>query len=826
MPPRDDLLCSIPIQKPYTLSIQFYTGFDYDSHDVIILNWITMEKTYKVDGMSCNGCRGHVEEILSKVDGVEKVNVLLDDAEAQISGNVNLIDLQNSLKNDGGHYSIRNVKDAPVEKEVIPEEAKTGKYYCPMRCEGEKMYDQLIDCPVCGMDLVPEVSDSLEESEQANYQRLKNKLWISIGFTLPVFVIAMSEMIPNNPLYQWLDVGIWNWIQFVLTLPVVFYSTRMFFERAWRSLKTWNLNMFTLIGVGAGVAWSFSVIALIAPGLFPAEFKNMDGHVFLYFETAVVILTLVLVGQVLEAKAHSQTNASIKALLELAPNDAIRISKTGLMEFITVDQIKVGDQLRIRPSDKVPVDGCVYSGTANIDESTITGEPIPVYKTVGDAVTSGTINTNTSFDMIAEKIGDDTLLAQIIDLVKKASSSRAPIQNLADRISGYFVPTVILVSLATFFLWWIFGPEPSIVYGLVNAIAVLIIACPCALGLATAMSVMVGMGKGAENGVLIKNAEKLEELSSIDVLIVDKTGTVTVGKPSIDSFRVFDDSISEEFALQIASSLNSHSEHPLANAFLESSKSKDIEMLESKDVRIESGFGIEGLVNQKKVRLGSNSFIKSDFKIDPKDEKNTISWLEIDEKVVGYFSISDKVKPMATNAINDLHNNYIKVVMLSGDHEQAVSTVANKLGIDEYKSKCLPTDKIEEVKRFQNHGYKVAVAGDGTNDAPALAQANIGIAMDSGTDVAIKSADITLLKGDITGITRAIKLSKSVMKNIKQNLFFALIYNTVGIPIAAGVLFPVFGMLLSPMIAALAMSFSSVSVIGNSLRLKSVSLNA
>ncbi len=784
-----------------------------------------MEKTYIVDGMTCNGCRGHVEELLSKVDGVDHAHVHLEGGHAHIKGHVEIEPLQKALLDDGGHYTLRNIDDSPIQKEEIPVEDMTGKYYCPMRCEGEKMYDQPGDCPVCGMDLVPEISDSLEDAEQANYQKLKKKLWISIAFTLPVFVIAMSEMVPNNPLYRWLDIGFWNWIQFALTLPIVFYSTRMFFERAWRSLKTWNLNMFTLIGVGAGVAWVFSVFALLFPDIFPDEFKNMDGHVFLYFETAVVILTLVLVGQVLEAKAHSQTNASIKALLELTPNDAIRISESGMMEFITVDQINVGDRLRIKPGDKIPVDGHLYTGTANIDESTITGESIPVFKKEGDAVTSGTINTNTSFDIIADKIGDDTLLAQIIDMVKKASSSRAPIQNLADRISGYFVPVVILISIATFVLWWLFGPEPSMVYGLVNAIAVLIIACPCALGLATPMSVMVGMGKGAENGVLIKNAEKLELLADIDVLIVDKTGTITEGKPSINSIRVFEDSVSEDQALQLAASLNAHSEHPLANAFLVQAKLKNLQWLDAQDVQIEAGFGIEGFINKKRIRLGSDSYIKTDFKVESEDQNKSISWLELDGNVIGYFSIFDQVKPLASNAIYDLHKNNIKVVMLSGDHEKAVAHVAAELGIDEYKSKCLPADKIEQVKALQEQGLKVAVAGDGTNDAPALAQADIGIAMDSGTDVAIESADLTLLKGDISGITRAIKLSKSVMKNIKQNLFFALIYNTVGIPIAAGILFPIFGMLLSPMIAALAMSFSSVSVIGNSLRLKTVSLS-
>jgi len=785
-----------------------------------------MEQTYKIDGMSCNGCRSHVEKLLTQVDGVDSVEVDLENAEAIVgsSKEIELENLQKALKDDGGHYSIRNANDEPIEKDPIQEEAKTGKYYCPMHCEGDKMYDKPGDCPVCGMDLVPEVSGSLEDAEKANYDRLKKKLWVSITFTVPVFIIAMSEMIPGNPLYTLLDISIWNWLQFFLTIPVVFYSTWMFFERAWRSLRTWNLNMFTLIGVGAGIAWIFSTIALILPDLFPAEFKNAHGHVFLYFETAVVILTLVLVGQVLEAKAHAQTNSSIKALLELTPTSAVRLSDSGLMEFITADQIGINDRLLIKPGDKVPVDGIIQKGTAFIDESAITGESMPIAKKESDLVIGGTINTTTSFEMIAKKVGEETLLAQIIEMVKRASSSRAPIQNLADRISGYFVPTVILISVITFGLWWLLGPEPSVVYGLVNAIAVLIIACPCALGLATPMSVMVGMGKGAQHGVLIKNAEKLEELSKVDVLIVDKTGTVTEGKPGIKSVHLFDQRYSEEQALQIAASVNAHSEHPLAKAFLDKASSEGIELLPVSEIEVEPGFGIEGNMEEKVIRLGSESFVDSSLSVDSKDENDTISWLKIDEKIVAYFSISDSIKPLAGSAINTLHEQGIKVIMLSGDHEKAVKSVAHSLNIDEYKSKCLPGDKIEEVKRLQSAGKKVAVAGDGTNDAPALAQANIGIAMETGTDVAIESADITLLKGDITGITKAIRLSKSVMKNIRQNLFFALIYNSVGIPVAAGLLFPFFGMLLSPMIAALAMSFSSVSVIGNSLRLKSVKL--
>ncbi len=786
-----------------------------------------MKYTYKVDGMSCNGCRGHVEKLLSEIEGVTTVSVDLNAKEAEIESEqeIELEKLQKPLVEDGGHYHIRKPDQEAPQKEEIPEEAKTGKYYCPMRCEGDKMYDEPGDCPVCGMDLVPEVSDDLEASEQAHYQQLKQKLWISIGFTLPVFVIAMSEMIPNNPLYRWLDVGIWNWIQLLLTLPVVFYSTRMFFERAWRSFRSMNLNMFTLIGVGAGVAWLFSVIALLFPGLFPAEFKTEAGHVFLYFETAVVILTLVLVGQVLEAKAHSQTNQSIKALLQLAPNDAVRINETGVMEFISADEIRVGDRLRIKPGDKIPVDGKIVEGSANIDESTITGESMPVTKKNGDSVTSGTINTNSSFDMIAEKVGDETLLAQIIEMVKSASSSRAPIQNLADRISSYFVPIVLSISAITYILWWQFGPDPAHVYALVNAIAVLIIACPCALGLATPMSVMVGMGKGAQSGVLIKNAEKLEQLSKIDVLIVDKTGTLTIGKPEIQQIRVLADDYSETDVLKYAASLNAHSTHPLAKAFVDAAETKSLSLFEVSEIDEESGKGIQGFVDGTTIKLGNNRFVETNNTINNEDEGNTISWISIEEKVVGYFTINDTVKTLAGNAINELHKNDIKVVMLTGDNESSAKKVADKLNIDSYKAHCLPGDKIEEVKRLQAEGLTVAVAGDGTNDAPALAQADIGIAMDTGTDVAIESADITLLKGDIMGVVKALRLSKSVMKNIYQNLFFAFVYNTVGIPIAAGLLYPIFGLLLSPMIAALAMSFSSVSVIANSLRLRTIQLN-
>jgi Cu2+-exporting ATPase len=622
-----------------------------------------------------------------------------------------------------------------------------------------------------------------------------------------------------------MDVSIWNWIQFVLSLPVVFYSTRMFFERALRSLKTMHLNMFTLIGIGAGIAWAFSVFALIFPGIFPDQFRTESGNVHLYFESAVVILTLVLVGQVMEARAHSQTNSSIKALLQLAPNDAVRISSTGMMEFIKVDEIELGDILNVRPGDKIPVDGSITDGNAWVDESMLTGEPMEVSKAVGDHVNAGTINGSTSFLMQADKIGADTLLSQIIEMVNKASHSRAPIQNLADKISSWFVPTVIVVAISTYVVWLNFGPEPAQVFALVNAIAVLIIACPCALGLATPMSVMVGMGKGAQNGVLIKNAETLEQFSGIDTLVVDKTGTLTEGKPDIEVVVALEESISKEEMLQIAAALNAHSTHPLAKPFLEKAGKNPAELSKVSNFKQITGNGVLGYINDTHIRLGTADFIGTERVPYPEHTGKTISWLSVDNKVAGYFVIADTIKPTAKYTISKLHQRGISVVMLTGDNDTTARTVADELGIDEYRARCLPADKIEFVKNLQLAGKKVGVAGDGTNDAPALAQADIGIAMGTGTDVAIEHAEITLLNGDLDGILKALNLSKGVLRNIKQNLFFALIYNTIGIPIAAGVLFPFFGLLLSPMIAALAMSFSSVSVIANSLRLRNMQLS-
>lgn len=831
--------------------------------------------------MTCNGCRGHVEQTLSEVEGVTNASVNLEKAEAviEMEKHIPLKIFEKALEDEGGRYSISLLDDAEAaqkhkekKKEKRAKQSSTGTFYCPMHCEGDKTYDKPGDCPVCGMDLVEEAKTSTssateytcpmhpevirdepgscpicgmdlvpkeadESAENKSYKKLLKKFWIAVAFTLPIFIIAMSEMIPNNPLYDWMPMGTWNWIQFCLSIPVVFYATWLFFERAYRSIKTWNLNMFTLIGIGAGVAWVFSVFGLLFPGFFPDQFKTEMGTVHVYFEAATVILTLVLMGQVLEARAHNRTNSAVKELLKLAPNKAVRIVD-GKEETIPIDKIEVGDKLRVKPGEKIPVDGSILEGESSVDESMITGEPVPVSKTEGDKVSSGTINGQQTFVMKAEKVGSDTLLSQIIEMVNKASRSRAPIQKLADKISGWFVPIVVLVSIITFIVWAIFGPEPKYVYALVNAIAVLIIACPCALGLATPMSVMVGVGKGAQNGVLIKNAEALETLNKIDVLIIDKTGTITEGKPSVEKVG-FSEDFSEEEVLQYIVSLNQNSEHPLADATVKYGKEKNSDPeasgIKTTDFNSVTGKGVTGTINGKKIALGNEKMMQQagadisevlQKEISEAQKKGkTVPMLSVDGKVVGYVVIADKIKGTSKKAINELQQKGIEVIMLTGDNHDTAKAVAAELNLADFKAEMLPQDKMEVVEKLHADGKKVAMAGDGINDAPALAKSDVGIAMGTGTDVAIESAGITLVKGDLHGIVKAFHLSEQVMRNIKQNLFFALIYNTLGVPIAAGVLYPVFGVLLSPMIAALAMSFSSVSVIANALRLRTAKID-
>jgi Cu2+-exporting ATPase len=830
-----------------------------------------MKHTYKISGMTCTGCKTNVETALSNLKVITNVKANLEEGtvDVEMTSHIPIEKLQEALLKAGLHYTIEMPGHHKQPNKTEPKKEKgNGVFYCPMHCEGEKTYDKPGDCPVCGMDLVEEQNLSTTSAvqwtcpmhpeivkdeagscpicgmdlvpmeadvsaEEKTYKKLLKKFKIAVLFTLPIFLIAMSEMLNNNPLYSLMDQKYWNWIQFALSIPVVFYATWMFFERAYKSIKTWNLNMFTLIGIGSGVAWLFSVFGMLFPDVFPAQFKTEYGAVHVYFEAATVILTLVLLGQLLEARAHSKTNSAVKELLKLAPNKAIKVRDGEDIE-VAIDQIELNDILKVKPGDKIPVDGVIIEGETTIDESMITGEPIPVNKAKGDKVSSGTINGNQTFLMKAEKVGSDTLLSQIIQMVNDASRSRAPIQNLADKVSGYFVPVVVLISIITFFIWAIWGPEPVYVYAFVNAIAVLIIACPCALGLATPMSVMVGVGKGAQNGVLIKNAEALEKMNKVNALIIDKTGTITEGKPTVETVGAFNQDFSEGDILNYIVSLNKNSEHPLAEATVKYGKEHNAEIITSKNFSAVTGKGVEAIINDKKVALGNPKmmeYAKADITPKMKEEAKTyqqqgktVSYLAIDGAVVGYVVIGDKIKETSAKAIKTLQDKGIDVIMLTGDNHDTAQAVAKALNLADFKASMLPEDKLKEVEKLQEKGKVVAVAGDGINDAPALAKSDVGIAMGTGTDVAIESAMITLVKGDLHGIVKARNLSNAVMKNIKQNLFFALIYNTLGVPIAAGVLFPFFGILLSPMIAALAMSFSSVSVIANALRLRHINI--
>jgi len=831
-----------------------------------------MKHTYTITGMSCNGCRTNTENTLNNIQGVKKATVDLKEAKAEIEMETHLSVefLQQEFLKAGLHYTITeynpeiNSENAKPKVKIKPLQGNEV-FYCPMQCEGDKTYAKPGDCPVCGMDLIeqpklvqetqytcpmhPDVIKNSpgdcpicgmdlvakkpdESAESKTYNALLKKMKLSVAFAIPVFIISMSMHLPSNPLLKLMPQNYWNWMQFILTLPIVFYTCWMFFDRAWKSIITWNLNMFTLVGIGTGAAFLFSIAGLLFPSVFPQEFKDQFGNVSLYFEATAVILTLVLLGQLLEARAHNQTSSAIKALLKLTPSEATLVIN-GKDKVVPISEIKKGDLLRVKPGEKIPVDGSIVEGESSIDESMITGEPIPVDKSINDNVSSGTINGTQSFIMKAERVGSETLLAQIIQMVSDASRSRAPIQNLADTISKYFVPIVVLISIITFIIWAKFGPDPSLIYAFVNAVAVLIIACPCALGLATPMSVMVGVGKGAQNGVLIKNAEALETMKKVNVLITDKTGTLTEGKPSVEKIETFDNN--SEDILKYIASLNQSSEHPLAKAILNFAKKNNTTLVTVTNFEAIAGKGVIGVVEKRKIALGNKKLmqqIKAELpeKLEEKvitEQKlgKTVSYISVNNKAVGYISISDAIKETSKKAVQTLMDKGVEVIMLTGDNKNTAKAVADELNLSSFKAECLPEDKLNFIKNLQSKGKIVAMAGDGINDAPALAQANVGIAMGTGTDVAIESSKITLVKGDLQGIVKAKTLSEAVMKNIKQNLFFSFAYNSLGVPIAAGVLFPVFGILLSPIIAALAMSFSSVSVITNSLRLRKVSLN-
>ena len=702
------------------------------------------------------------------------------------------------------------------------------EYTCPMH--PEIVQDHPGTCPKCGMALEPRTVAVEERNEELI--DMTRRFWVSAVLATPVFILAMIADLAPQWLPQGLSMKAVQWIEFVLATPAVLWGGWIFYVRFWQSVRTWNLNMFTLIGLGVSVAWAYSVAALLFPGLFPPTMRHADGTVPVYFEAAAVITALVLLGQVLELRARSSTNAAIRALLGLAPNTARIVREDGREEDIPLEQVKPGDVLRVRPGEKIPVDGTVIEGESNVDESMITGEPIPVTKTAGERVIGATVNGNGTLLMRAEKVGADTLLAQIVRMVSEAQRSRAPIQKLVDKVSAWFVPAVVVIAIIAFVVWGLWGPEPRLAHAVVNAVAVLIIACPCALGLATPMSIMVGTGKGATMGVLIKNAEALEILEKVDTLVVDKTGTLTEGKPTlvtVEPAAPFD----AQILLQRAASLERVSEHPLAEAIVRGAEERGISLVKVDDFQAHTGKGVTGEVAGQVVALGNQRLMESlGIDVGSLPEKadalrtdgQTVMFVAIDGKAAGLVGVADPIKATTPEAIRDLHAEGIMVVMLTGDNRITAEAVARKLGIDRVEAEVLPDQKAEVVKRLQAEGRIVAMAGDGINDAPALAQAHVGIAMGTGTDVAMESAGVTLVKGDLRGIVRAVRLSRATMRNIRENLFFAFIYNSLGVPVAAGVLYPFFGLLLSPIIAAAAMSFSSVSVISNALRLRRVKL--
>jgi P-type Cu+ transporter len=703
------------------------------------------------------------------------------------------------------------------------------EYVCPMH--PEIVRQQPGSCPICGMALEPRTV-TLDEEVNPELVDMTRRFWICVVLTAPIFFLAMSDMIPGQLIQRLLPSRLLNWAQLILATPVVLWGGWPFFQRGWASIVNRSPNMFTLIAIGVSTAYVYSVAATLFPEVFPESFRGHGGEVGVYFDAAAVITTLVLLGQVLELRARSKTSNAIRALLSLAPKTARLVCDDGSEEDVPLDRVKPGDRLRVRPGEKIPVDGIVLEGTTSVDESMITGEPIPVEKLEGSKIIGGTINGTGSFIMKAVRVGSDTLLAQIVRMVAEAQRSRAPIQRLADIVAGYFVPAVILVAVLTFIVWALFGPEPAMAYALLNAVAVLIIACPCALGLATPMSIMVGTGRGATAGVLIKNAEALEVLEKIDTLVVDKTGTLTEGRPRLVSVLAVQGHDEGEL-LYLAASLERGSEHPLAAAIVKDAEDKGVKLADAREFRSITGKGVIGSVDGKRIALGNRKLLE-DLKIEPGDLWDQSEWLRQDGQTVmfvvvegvvaGLLGIADPVKQTTPEAIQMLHDDGIRIVMLTGDNRTTAEAVGRKLGIDEIQAEVLPEQKIEVVRDLQAKGRMVAMAGDGINDAPALAQAHVGIAMGTGTDVAMESADVTLVKGDLRGIAKARRLSQGTMRNIRQNLFFAFIYNVLGIPIAAGVLYPFFGVLLSPVIASVAMTFSSVSVISNALRLNYLKL--
>lgn len=716
--------------------------------------------------------------------------------------------------------------DGPPVQEPMP--AGT-QYTCPMH--PEIVQEGPGTCPICGMALEPMGVPTGNEGPNPELVDFTRRMIVGAILTVPILVLAMGPHL-GLPVREWIGERNADWIEFALATPVVLWAGWPFFVRCKDSILNRSPNMWTLIGIGVGAAYLYSAVATITPGVFPAAFRGAEGSVAIYFEAAAVIVVLVLLGQVLELRAREQTGGAIRALLDLAPKTAVRVMDDGLDETVSLDEVLAGDRLRVRPGDSIPVDGVVVEGRSSVDESLLTGEPVPVEKTSGDGVTGGTLNKTGSFIMKAERVGSETMLSQIVTMVAEAQRSRAPIQKMVDMVASYFVPAVLVVAVIAFVVWSIWGPAPALAYAFIVAVSVLIIACPCALGLATPMSIMVATGRGAQAGVLIKNAEMLERFADVDTLIVDKTGTLTVGKPQLtDTLAVAGTDESE--LLRLAASLERGSEHPLAEAIVSAARAQNVKLSDAKCFEAVTGKGVRGEIDGRNVALG-NAAMMDELRVDRteliaqadalRDEGKTAMFVAVDGKLAGLVAVADPVKETTAEAITALHAEGFKVVMVTGDNARTAQAVAGRLGIDEVRADVLPDQKAEIVRELQASGSKVAMAGDGVNDAPALAQADVGIAMGTGADVAIESAGITLVKGDLRGIVRARRLSQATMANIKQNLFFAFAYNALGVPIAAGVLYPIFGLLLSPIIAAAAMSLSSVSVIGNALRLKTVRL--
>lgn len=731
------------------------------------------------------------------------------------------------------HHARRGHANAPSNQKMAKPETGAEAigpgtiYTCPMHPEIRR--SQPGNCPICGMTLEPEMP-SAETGPSAELLDMSRRFWIGLALSVPVLILEMGGHLTT--LHMTIAAQFSNWLQLLLATPVVLWAGWPFFERAWQSLIKRNLNMFTLIAMGTGVAWVYSVVATAKPGLFPQNFRSADGSVAVYFEAAAVITVLVLLGQVLELRAREQTGGAIRALLDLAPTSARRVRPDGTDEDVALETVMVGDRLRVRPGEKVPVDGVLVEGRSSLDESMITGESMPVTKQAGASVIGGTMNQTGGFVMEARKVGRDTMLSRIVQMVADAQRSRAPIQRLADQVSGWFVPAVIVIAAAAFSSWMVLGPEPRFAHGLVAAVAVLIIACPCALGLATPMSIMVGVGRGAGMGVLIKNAEALERFEKVDTLVVDKTGTLTEGKPKVTAVETVN-GVSDIDLLRLAATLERASEHPLATAIVDAANERALSLGQAEDFDSPIGKGVTGVVDGKRLVIGSHRIMEeADIVVadltqraeELRNEGATVVFMAIDGKVGGLIAIADPIKATTPEAVKTLLDKGVRVVMLTGDNETTAQAVAHRLGISEVEAEVLPEHKSAIVERLRREGRIVAMAGDGVNDAPALAAADVGIAMGSGTDVAIESAGVTLLKGDLQGIARARNLSHATMRNIRQNLFFAFIYNAAGVPIAAGVLYPTFGLVLSPVIAAAAMALSSVSVIGNSLRLRSAAV--